>query len=399
MIFAQSVASLWFLLFDPCMENAAQRFVPLEQQRSGHGCALFLRLLRLDAGIGLAATVVALAAVLAAWIAGFASNDLALMLTLSVAGRGAMAPYGTAFAGFALADRLNSSGLLRVQGAFLSFALSFAGLLASGPLLYLAGQAVAALVMAAVFCLLASRAVARTLGTTAGTPRLPPGMLRFTLPTSAGTTVAGISDSGILAIAGFVGGPSLVTILKITTAPARFYANLAVPIAAMLYPRITRAVAQGAGMGVIRRDIRRATLLMTVAGAATAVIALPLIGAVIVIAYGAEYGGVGVVAALLLGAACVKGLACWSNILPLAMGKPGWRLTYLCTEAALLVGTLLAAGASTDAAAKTALFFAWGTLCLAVLGTGFWIMSLGRVVTLGSSLHPPERPAHHVQTT
>src|SRR4051794_38273416 len=55
-IFAQSVATIWFLLSDPCLENAAQRFVPIEQQRSGQGSSLFMRLLHWDVAIGVAAT-------------------------------------------------------------------------------------------------------------------------------------------------------------------------------------------------------------------------------------------------------------------------------------------------------------------------------------------------------
>ncbi|MEU6427947.1 hypothetical protein ABZ860_18825 [Microbispora sp. NPDC046973] len=380
-IFAQSVANLGFLLCDPCLENAAQRFVPVEQRRSGRGYALFLRLLRLDAGIGLAATSVALVAVLGAWLAGLASDVLALLLALSVVGRGATAPYGTATAGFALADRLQVSGMLRVLGALLSFVLSLAGLFAGGPLFYLAGQAVAALLMAAGFCLLASRAAARTLGACrGGTPPLPAGIFRFTLSTSIGTSVASVSDFGILAVAGPVGGPPLVTILKIAMAPGRFYANLAIPVAAMLYPRLAQAAAHGAGEAGVRRDITRATLLLAAAGAVTAVLAIPALGTVIAIAYGREYAGTGTVAVLLLGAACVKGIACWSNVLPLAMGRPGWRLVYLSTEAALLVGTLLVAGRVTSGALATALPFAWGTLVIAVLGTSFWIMSLGRLI-------------------
>ncbi|MBE3013298.1 hypothetical protein IL992_29555 [Microbispora sp. NEAU-D428] len=379
-IFAQSVAVLWFLMFDPCLENAAQRFVPLEQRRTGHGAALFLRLLRLDAVIGLAATLLALLMVLGAWLLGHVSDGLALTFTLAIAGRGAMAPYATAWAGFALADRLQTSGVLRVLGAVLSFGLSLAGLFIGGPLLYLAGQAAGALVMAAMFCLVASRAVTRRLGPAAGRPRLPKGLLRFTLPTSMGTFVAGVSDSGILTIAGLVGGPQLVTILKIAMAPGRFYANVTVPIAAMLYPRLTEAVAVGAGSAVITRDVIRTTALCAGGGAVTAVVALPLIGTVITIAYGPDYGSTGAVAMLLLGAACVKGGACWSNVLPLAMGKPGLRLAYLCAEAALLVGTLLVAGWTTSATVATALVFAWGTLGLAIVGTGFWIASLGRVI-------------------
>ncbi|WP_169945925.1 hypothetical protein [Microbispora sp. H11081] len=392
-IFAQSLATLWFLLCDPCLERAAQRFVPIEQRRTGHGTALFLRLLRLDAAVGVAATAVALAAVLGAWALGLVPADLALMLALSAAGRGATAPYGTAYAGFALADELRASGNLRVLGAFVSFALSLAGLLAGGPLLYLAGQGVGALLAAAVFCLLASRSVARALGPPEGSPRLPEGLVPFTLQTSIGTVVAGISDSGVLALAGFAGGPHLVTILKIAMAPGRFYANLVVPVAAMLYPRLAEAVARGEGAAAIRRDVLRATALLAVGGAATAAVALPLVGPVVTAAYGLEHAGAGAVAAPLLAAACVKGLVCWSNVLPLATGRPGLRLAYLSAEAVLLVATLLTAAWTTTGALAAGLFFAWGTLVLAVLGSGFWLLSLRWPVRRDHATGPCVRPA------
>lgn len=391
-VFAQSLANLWFLLCDPCLENAAQRFVPLEQARGGRGAALFLRLLRLDAGIGLAATVLALAAVFGARLAGLTSEGFALTLALSAVGRGAMAPYGTAFAGFALADRLTLSGIVRVLGALLSVALSFAGLLTGGPLLYLAGQAAAALLAAAGFCLLAGRVVARALGMPTGSPPLPAGLLRFTFPATAGTTIAGISDSGILAVAGLVGGPPLVTILKIAMAPGRFYANLAIPVAAMLYPRLARAVAAGAGAAVMRRDVARVTRLMTVGGVATAAVAVPALVPVVALVYGPAQAAAGAVAAPLLCAACVRGAACWSNVLPMALGRSGWRLSYLGAEAALLVATLLAAGWAAPGAQATARLFAWGTLALAVLGTGFWILSARHLLRRAPD-RAPSRPA------
>ncbi|MFF4774309.1 lipopolysaccharide biosynthesis protein [Microtetraspora fusca] len=401
-IFTQSVAGLWFLVSNPGLEDATQRFVPLEQRRSGGGSALFLLLLRWSTGIGLAATAVALVAILAARLLGLVSGGLALMLALAVVGRGAIVPYATAGAGLALANRLRTFGMLRVLAAFLSFGLSLVGLWVGGPLLYLAGQAVGALAMAAVICLTATRATVSALGPVTGNARLPAGLIPFTFQTSVGTTVAGVSDTGILTIAGFIGGPSLVTILKIAMAPGRFYANLTIPVTTMLYPRITQAVAQGAGPAFIKRIVRRTSLLLSVSGAVTALVAFPLIGTVIAMAYGAEYADAGAVAMLLLGAACVKGVACWSNTLALGVGKPGWRLTYLTAEAALLVAALLLAHWSASGSASvtmaTALHFASGTLVLAALGSGFWLTMLGPVTApRPEAPAPAERPARPLQ--
>ena len=225
-----------------------------------------MSLLRWDVVIGMTTAGVGLMAVLAVRLLGFASDDFELMLALAVITRGTMASYGTAGAAFALTDRLHNLGLLRVCCAILSFGLSLGGLLVGGPLFYMAGQAVGALIMAPVFYMLATRVLFAKLGPAVTRIRLPVGMIAFTVKTSIGTTVAGISDSGILVVAGFLGGPTLVTILKIASAPGRFYANLAVPIAAMLYPRIIRAVAIGTGTKLIRRDIVRTTLLLAVAG-------------------------------------------------------------------------------------------------------------------------------------
>ncbi|GAA3419241.1 hypothetical protein [Streptosporangium vulgare] len=172
-IFAQSAATVWFLLCDPCLENAAQRFVPIEQQRSGRGSSLFMRLIRWDVAIGVAAACVGLVAVLAARLLGSLSDEFAFMLALAIVTRGAMSSYGTAGAAFALTDRLRALGALRTRCAVLSFGLSLGGLFLGGPLLYLVGQAAGALVMAAVFYLLATRELLTELGPAVARVRLP----------------------------------------------------------------------------------------------------------------------------------------------------------------------------------------------------------------------------------
>ncbi|MFC7649828.1 hypothetical protein ACFQX6_62960 [Streptosporangium lutulentum] len=344
-----------------------------------------MRLLHWDVAIGVAAAVVSLVAVLAARLLGFLTDEFALMFALAIITRGSMASYGTAGAAFALTDRLHALGVLRTRGAVLSFGLSLVGLFTGGPLLYLAGQAAGALVMAGVLYLLAVRSLLAELGPAVTRVRLPAGMIAFTVKTSVGTSVAGISDSGILALAGLLGGPALVTILKIASAPGRFYANLAVPVAAMLYPRIIQAATAGSGAAPIRRDIVRATLLLALAGAAALAVAIPAASAVIGLAYGHQYAPIGPVAVVLLGSACVKGLVCWSNVLPLALGRPGWRLAYLSAEGTLLLGALLVADRVASDSSQASIWFAWGTLAVAVLGAGFWIMSLPRITKSGDS--------------
>lgn len=382
-IFAQSLASIWFLLCDPRPEDAAQRFVPIEQRRSGHGSALFLRLLRWDVVIGVAATCVGLLGTAAARPLGLATDEFALMLCLAIATRGAMASHGTAGAAFALADRLRDLGLIRLSCAVVSSGLTMGGLFAGGPLGYLAGQALGALVMAAVLYGRATRVLLAALGPATAHVRFPADLAGFSVKASVGTFVAGVSDSGILAVAAMLGGPSLATILKIATAPGRLYANLVIPVAAMLYPRLAQAAAEEDGRVLIRRDLVRATLMLAVAGAACLAVTLPVVNDVLGMMYGHQYAEIGTVAALILAAECVRGLVCWSNVLPLAVGRPSWRLGYLTAEGLLLLGALLTAGRIASDAFGTSLLYACGALTVAVLGVTVWITLLRRIVNEG----------------
>ncbi|MER5646571.1 hypothetical protein [Streptosporangium sp. NPDC002524] len=404
-IFAQSLATVLFLLCDPRLENAAQRFVPVEQLRSGRGSALFVRLLRWDAAIGLASTGVVLAGVLAARLEGFATGEFASMLALAVVARGVTASNGTAGAGFALADRLRAYGTLRVRCAVLSFGLSSGGLLAGGPIAYLLGQVAGALVSAVVLSAAGTRALLAELGPETGPGTgpetgpgmgpepetrpetrpararvpLPAGLVAFTLKASVGTSVAEVSDSGLLTVAGIAGGPALVTVVKVASAPGRLYAALTMPVASMLYPRLARAAALEDHGTLIRRDVVRATRILAGAAAAALAVALPFTGEALRLVYGPEYAGIGTVAVLLTAAACVRTTVCWSNALALAVGRPGWRLGYLSAEVTLLLGALLAAGLAAPDTVRTALGFAWGSLALAVLGAGIWLAVLRRI--------------------
>lgn len=382
-IFAQSLASIWFLLCDPRPEDAAQRFVPIEQRRSGQGSALFVRLLRWDVAIGVAATCVGLLATAAVHLSGLMAGEFALMLALAIVTRGAMASHGASGAGFALADRLRDLGLLRVSCAALSAGLAMGGLFAGGPLVYLAGQAAGALVMAALLYSRAIRMVLTEFGPAVAPVRFPPGLVGFSVKASVGTFVAGISDSGILAVAALIGGPGLVTILKIATAPGRMYANLAIPVAAMLYPRLAQAAVTEGGMALIRRDLTRASLLLTAVGGACLTVALPVTDDLLGLMYGEQYAEVGTVAVLILAAECVRGLVCWSNVLPLAVGRPSWRLAYLSAEGILLLGSLLAADRIASDALEASFSYACGALVIAVTGAAVWITLLRRIVNGG----------------
>ncbi|GAA1308822.1 hypothetical protein Psi02_25300 [Planotetraspora silvatica] len=389
-IFAQSVAGVWFLLCDPRLENAAQRFVPAEHRATGGGSALFLRLVRWDVAGRVATTVLGLAAVPVTWLLGFAGPGLALMLALAVVARGLTGPNGAPRAAFALTDRLRSFGVLRLACAGLSLALSVAGMLVWGAPGFLAGQAVSALVVAVTQIVLAVRAVRAAMGPPGRPGPVPPGLLGFTVKASGGTALAEVSDSGILAVAGLLGGSTLVTLLKIASAPGRLYASMIMPVASMLYPRLCRAVADGEVSTRGRRDLRRATLLLAAVGTLTLGVAVLVVDDVLRLVYGSRYGGLAAVAAVLVAAACVKGLVCWSNVLPLALGRPGWRLAYLGAEGLALVGLLLLAGLAARDAAGTSLLFACGTLAVSVCCAGTWLTLLGRFAD--DDAKEPKRP-------
>lgn len=378
-LFAQAATAVWFLLCDPRLEDAAQRYVPLEGRGGGRASALFRRLLRWDVGIGAAASVLALVVTVAAWLLGAAPGDLAVLLALAITANGATASTGSAGAAFALTGRLEALGPLRLRCAALTAALSLGGLLLDGPRGYLAGQAAGALVTAAVLARAALRAVHAEFGPPAAAAPLPAGLLRFSIKASAGTSVASASDSGVLALAGLLGDPVLVTVLKIASAPARLYTSLVSPVASMLYPRLAEAAATGRARR-IRRDVARSSIVLTGAGGAALLLALPLAGPVLGLAYGSPYAQAGTAAVLFLGAACVKASVSWSKVLPLALGRPGWRLVFLTVEGLLLLGLLYAAARAMPGPVHTAVAFGCGSLALAVLGSVFWILSLRRLV-------------------
>ncbi|GHH64213.1 hypothetical protein GCM10017673_06470 [Streptosporangium violaceochromogenes] len=378
LIFAQALASVWFLLLDPRLEDAAQRFVPIEQRRSGRGAALYARLLGWDVAIGAAASGAGLVLVLGARLLGWATDDLALMLALAVVSGGAAASTGAAGAAFALTDRLRAFGVLRLRCTAVSVALALGGLLALGPAGYLAGQAAGAIVTAAVLGRLSLRVVRADMGTVAGTGPaaadvpMPAGLAGFTLKASASTSVAAASESGVLALAGLLGDPALVTVLKLASAPGRLYTTLISPVASMLHPRLARAATAGE-TAPIRRDVLRSTLLLGAAGAGALAVAVPVMGEALGLVYGAVYAQAGQTALLLLAVACVKGGVSWSKVLPLALGRPAWRLTYLSVEGVSLLALLFAADRLAPGALPTSVAFGWGSLALAVLGSGVWI--------------------------
>lgn len=382
---AQSMAAVWFLVWDPRMEDAIQRFVPTEQLAgSGRGTRLYRRLLRLDIATGAVATVVGVAAAVASTVAGFLPADQGTFLVLAVLAGGMATPSGSASAGYALADQLARVGRLRLALALAGCAVTLPATLAAGPAGYLAAGAATGLASTAVLTVDACRRVRLAHGAPAArgageVPR-PRGLVPFLVKSSATGSVAAAVDQGISLLAGALGGPTLVTYLKIVAAPGRLLASFVNPVAAQLHPRLARARASGHGAAVTR-DALRASALAGSAGVVAVMIAGPLAGPALRLVYGSGYAGLSTAAVVLVAAAALRGAVVWGKVLPSALGYPGVRLAFVAVEGACQLAVLAGVTQVWSGASQTALAYAWAMLGLLVLSTAGWFVLLRVLVT------------------
>ncbi|MGW0827674.1 hypothetical protein [Streptomyces sp. NPDC002845] len=382
-LFVQAVATIWFLLWDPRFEDAQQRFVPAEQLRGpGHGTRLYLHLVRLDIAAGVLATVVGVAAAAAATATGWLSTDQLPLLVLAVLAAGAATPSGSASAGFAISDRLSRLGLVRLVLAVSGCLVTLAALRVAGPVGYLTATLVMALVSTAVLTVGACRRVRETCGPTAvGPVAMPSGLVPFLVKSSATGSVSVAADSGVSVLAGLLGGPTLVTSLKIATAPGRLFASFVSPFAAQLYPRLARAGALGHRAAVLS-DALRVSALTAVIGAVAVLAAGALIGMLLGLVYGPDVAVPSTAAVVLLAGAALRGTVVWSKVLPSALGFPGVRLAFLTAEGVCQLGLL--AGVTqvwTDTGSMT-LAFAWCSVGLLFLSTIGWFVVLWLLVRM-----------------
>lgn len=388
---AQSLASLWFLFSDPRLDDAAQRFAPLhEASAPGWGTWLFLRLYRFDAIVGTVTAAIGAGGALLGYAAGWTGGHQALLLILAMAANGVTASAGTISVGFALAGQLGRFGLLRLVSAGCSFVVTMAALVTGGTVAFLAATAAAGLVTTAVLLVAARRAVTATLGPPASGPvPMPRGLVPFAVKSSAATSVAFGMESGVLVFAGLLGGPQLVTLLKVAGSPARFFGTLVSPVATQMYPQLTAAAIRHDGAEV-RRSAYRASALVAVLGVVTVSIAVPLVGPLLGLVYGSSFAPLGTVALVLVAAAAVRSTAVWSKVLALAVGRPEIRLAFVAAEGLLTLGALVLATRLAAGSEDAALAFAQGSLVVAVLGTATWLLML-RPLTRWS--HPPAGPS------
>ncbi|KUO20264.1 lipopolysaccharide biosynthesis protein [Streptomyces dysideae] len=376
-LFAQSMATAWFLLCDPRFEDAQQRFVPSEQLRGhGRGTRLYLRLFRLDVAAGVLATAVGVVATVAAAAIGWISDERFWLFLLAVLAAGAATPSGSASAGFAIADQLSRLGAIRLLLAVLGSLVTVGALLVAGPVGYLAATVATALVSTSVLTAGACRWVREACGSPpAGRAVTPSGLMPFLLKSSATGSVSLASDTGVSVLAGLLGGPTLVTYLKIANAPGRLFSSFVSPVATQLYPRLARAGATGRRAAVMR-DALRSSALTGGIGAVAVVTTAGVISALIGLVYGPDYTVLSTSAVVLLAGSALRGTVVWCKVLPSALGRPGIRLTFLTVEGVCQLGMLIGVTQVWSNAESTALAFAWGSLGLMCLSAVGWFVVL-----------------------
>jgi O-antigen/teichoic acid export membrane protein len=375
--FAQALASLWFMVMDPRLDDAAQRFVPAQQLGgAGRGSALFLRLLRLDVLIGVAGAALGVALAAVAWRLGWLPADQAPLVLIALLSSGAAAANGTASVAYAIAGRLGQLGVIRLAAAAAATTAALVGLVAGGPVAYLVVAGLAGAATTGAMAVLATRTVREVLGPPARGPvPLPAGFLPFTAKSSVATSLAFGADAGVLTLAGFLGGPAVVTMIKLAGSPGRLFVSAMSPVASQLYPRIAAAAVTGDGVA-IRRDVLRATWPLAALGAVAIAVAVPVAGPVLALVYGPEFTALAAVAVIMLGASCLRATVVWSKVLPLAVGRPGLRLAFVAGEGVLTLGALALATQVAGQAEDAALVFAVGTALVAAAVGAAWLALL-----------------------
>ncbi|MEU4492357.1 lipopolysaccharide biosynthesis protein [Streptomyces sp. NPDC023998] len=393
--FVQSVAAVWFLLWDPRFEEAQQRFVPAERLRGpGRATRLYHRLLRLDIAVGLLATFVGVVVAVVAAVIGWIPTELLTLLVPAVLGAGVATPSGSASAGFALADELSRLGAFRVVLAVFGCLVTLTALLTAGPVGYLAATVVTGLVSTVVLTAGACRWLRAAYGPPVADPMAtPPGLVPFLVKTSVTGSVSVGSESGVSLLAGLLGGPALVTYLKVATSMARFFVSFVSPVAAQLYPRLAHAGAHGRRTAVMS-DALRSSALTGAIGALAVVVAAPLTGLLLGLVYGAEYMLLSTAAVVFLAGAALRGTVIWGKVLPTALGFPGVRLAFVAAEGVCQVGMIVTVTQLWAGPARMTLAFAWGSLCLLALSTACWFLVLRVLVATMPRVSVPTAQVH-----
>lgn len=333
LFFAQAAVGIAFMVLDPRLEDAVQRFFP-RQRAIGEEQGFFWRMVRIDLYVAVGAVALGILVIETGLFPASSVVNTSFVLLALLAG-GASAAAGTVQAGFAVSGRLSELARWRTLVAIGSTTLAVGGLLFFGPIAYLGGLVVGSVAFYLII-LMRCRALipaprSRTRSAT------PPGVWHFAVKSSLATSLAAGGDNAITTVAGLAGGADLVVLLKIAMAPGRFLLSLLSPVSAQLFPRLSEQAALSSAARV-RGLCERATkwaLPPVVVAVGLGWLLMPFALALV---YGDQYRIAYLAAALFLTAIGLRALVVWSKVLPLAVGRPGLRLVVLSVEAVVLIG-------------------------------------------------------------
>jgi O-antigen/teichoic acid export membrane protein len=260
----------------------------------------------------------------------------ATLLSLAILQAGVRAPQGTVGAAYSVTSGLTRLGAVQVTATMAVTAAGLVGLAASGATGYLAGSGAASALASLAMCWNAYRRMRRRYGPPTRRSPAPVGMVRFTWRSSLASSLATGTEQLPLTVLGAVAGADVLGLFRVALSPARLVATLFSPVAAILFPTLSTAAAEGAHREVsilARTWTRRLTPVALVAAAGMAA-ALPLL---VPLMFGDAYEDAVPAAVLLAFAALLRGAVVWSKVMPLAIGRPEVRIVVLTAEGALLV--------------------------------------------------------------
>ena len=367
-VFAQAVAGVVLLFLDLRFEDAIQRYFPQMAMRSQATAeAFFWRLVRWDVAFGLCLALMTTIA-LATGIIPETDSLVPPLVWVALLSSGLTTCVGSINAGFAVTGGLTLLGQLSLVAATANALFMGAGAVLGGGLGYLLGGLVGSLLQLALFL----RFVRQRVKPSRHKIPPPPGMFKFLMSSSAASSVAVGSESGVLTVAGLTGSPTLVALLRVSQAPARLLMAAFSPIAVQAFPRLANMAVVRDQTGIAKLA-ERATRLTLIASGTLCLVALPLVHAVVETAFGPPYLAATLGVSLMLASGVLRSSIAWSKVLPLAVGRPGLRLVVVLVESAImLAGAAILTYVVEDPGTATS-WLAGLHLTLALLLFVFWL--------------------------
>ncbi len=368
--FAQAAVGIAFMVLDPRLEDAVQRFYPM--QRGSDGAATFFwRMARIDLIVAVGAVILGVLATRLSFLSDSAAANADYLVLALLAG-GAAAAAGTLQAGFAVSGRLSELARWRSLMVIISTTLAIGGLLTLGPLGYLGGLAIGAVAFYVVLLIKCRAILPRPDGPAAS---MPAGVWPFAIKSSLATSLAAGGDNAITTVAGLAGGPDVVVLLKVAMAPGRFLLSLLSPVAAQLFPRLSEQAAVHS-IDNVRALCQRATRWAAAPVALVVGVGWVLLPFALALVYGEQYRIAYVAAGLFLTGMGLRALVIWSKVLPLAVGRPGLRLAALGVEAAVLISASAVLPSLIPDQVRAVEGLAGVALILAAAACAFWLLLL-----------------------